>query len=261
METTPPDIAGRGPVLWDELTWEQVARLVADGMDMAILPVGATEQHGPHLPLGMDTLAAVTVAHGVSARTGIPVLPALPVGCSLGHTTRWPGTLSLRPATLAAVVTEVAAWLHAAGVRRLLLLNGHVTNAAPLRCALEVTRHDLPGMRVALRSLWEASPEAHRVYHDDAANFHANRAETSLVLAVRPDLVHMDRAVDEPDRGADHFFAYPVDHETRTGTVGAPTGATADEGARLIEECVASLSAQLSVALTEDPPITPEDTA
>jgi creatinine amidohydrolase len=247
--------ASKRPVLWEELTWEDIGALVEGGMDMAILPVGATEQHGPHLHLGMDTTAAIAVAHGASARTGVPVLPAIPVGCSLGHTTRWPGTLSLRPETLARVVTDLAEWLHAAGIRRLLILNGHVTNAAPLRCALETIRHDWPDVRVAVRSIWDISPEVHAVYHADAANFHANRAETALVMAVRPELVRIERAVDEPDLSADRFFAYTVDRETRTGTVGSPSLATAELGRELLEECIAELAVQVTQALVESSPL------
>ena len=236
---------GDRPLLWDELTWEEIGDLVAGGMDMAILPVGATEQHGRHLTLGMDTLAASTVAAGVSARTGVPVLPVLPYGCSLGHTHRWPGTISLRPDTLSRMVVEIAEWLVPASIRRLLLLNGHVTNHAPLRSALEVVRHEQPQMRVALRSIWDISPRVHAMYHADATNFHANRAETALVMAVRPDLVRPDRIVDEPDSAVDHFFSYTVDRETRTGTVGAPSQATADLGRELVEACVTDLAADV----------------
>ncbi len=84
-----------------------------------------------------DTVSAASVALAVGARTGVPVLPAIPYGCSLGHSRRWPGTLSLEPATLTRVVVEVLRWVHHAGFRRVLMLNGHVTNWAPLRCALE----------------------------------------------------------------------------------------------------------------------------
>ena len=129
------------PVLWQNLTWEDVAALRDQGITMAILPVGATEQHGPHLPLGVDTLSAEAVAHGASALTGIPVLPSLAYGCSLGHSPKWPGTISLRPETLSKLVLEIAEWLNSAGFDRLLLLNGHVTNWAPLRCGLENIRH------------------------------------------------------------------------------------------------------------------------
>lgn len=59
------------PVLWEELTWEQITHLREREMTMVILPVGATEQHGLHLPVGVDTFSAIAVAHGVSAKTGI----------------------------------------------------------------------------------------------------------------------------------------------------------------------------------------------
>ncbi len=195
------------PVRWEELSWEQVGAVRDGGIDMVILPVGATEQHGQHLPTGVDTLSAVAVAEGASARTGIPVLPALAYGCSLGHSTKWPGTLPLRPETLARVAFELAEWVAAAGFKRLLMLNGHVTNWAPLRCALENIRTDLPGFRIALRSLWELSSEVYDTYHaDGGTNWHANDAETSLMLHLRPDLVQMAKAVDEPDRAAGCFF-------------------------------------------------------
>ena len=248
-----------GPVLWDSLSWPELAALIEGGLDTVMLPVGATEQHGPHLPLGMDTLAALAVTHGASARTGIPVLPPISVGCSLGHTARWPGTLSLRPGTLARVVTDIAEWLHESGIRRLVMINGHVTNHAPLRCALEEIRHDFRDMRVALRSLWDLSPEIHAAYHDDAVNFHANRAETALVMAVRPDLVHLDLATDQPDRGRDAVFSYRVDQETASGVVGIPTLATVPEGEALVEGCITALVDLLDRARLERPPIDMEE--
>jgi len=243
------------PVLWQNLTWEDVAALRDRGIRMAILPVGATEQHGPHLPLGVDTLSAEAVAHGASALTGIPVLPSLAYGCSLGHSPKWPGTISLRPETLSKIVLEIAEWLHTAGFDRLLLLNGHVTNWAPLRCGLENIRHTYPTMRVALRSIWDISDEAHRRYHEDAANFHANCAETSLMLALHPELVRMDKVVDEPDRSAGCFFAYRVSDESVHGTVGTPSLAEAAAGQTLLDLCVSELAQQLTQALTEATPL------
>lgn len=242
-------------MLWDELSWEDVAALRATGMDMAIWPVGATEQHGLHLPLGVDTFSADVVARGASARTGIPVLPALAIGCSLGHGKKWPGTLSLRPETLTRILVDVVEWLEAAGFSRLLVLNGHYTNWAPLRCGLEIVRHERPGMRLAIRSLWDLSAEIGRRYSEDAANFHANQAETSLMLAVRPDLVKQERAVDEPDRSAGRFFTYRVDQESEHGAVGDPTRATAAAGRALLDLMIDTLARDLMAALKEEPPL------
>ena len=248
-------MASPRPVLWEELTWEQIGALRDAGTDIVILPVGATEQHGRHLPTGVDTLSAVAVAHGVSARTGIPVLPALPYGCSLGHSPTWPGTLSLRPEVLSAIVLNIAEWVHAAGFRRLVLLNGHVTNWAPLRCGLENIRHTYPDLRIALTSLWDISAQVSKIYHQDARGFHANAAETSLMLHLRPDLVHRDRIVDEPDRSACCFFAYRVDQESITGITGSPSQGTAAAGSELLALCVETLAAKLEKARKEGTPL------
>jgi creatinine amidohydrolase len=244
-----------GAVRWEDLSWEELATLRISGIDMAILPVGATEQHGLHLPMGVDTLSATAVAEGVSARTGIPVLPSLAYGCSLGHSKHWPGTISLRPETLARLVIEIAEWVVSSGFRRLLLLNGHVTNWAPLRCGLENVRHEYPDLRIALRSIWEISRKVSEHYHRDAVNFHANCAETSVMLALRPDLVDLDKAVDEPDRAAHCFFAYSMDKETVHGGVGTPSAAAESLGKEILSLCVDELSAQLEAAMTEGTPL------
>ena len=245
-----------GAVLWDELSWQDVAAVRDGGIDMVILPVGATEQHGLHLPTGVDTFSARAVAHGVSARTGIPVLPDLPYGCSLGHSTKWPGTLSLRPDTLAHIVRELGQQVLASGFKRMLLLNGHLTNWAPLRCGLETIRADLPEMRIALRSLWEITKEVNAWYLRDAGGgFHANDAETSVMLSLRPDLVRMERALDEPDRSTCCFFSYTVDKESIHGGVGKPTQATPEFGRQILEGCVSALSDQLLRALKERTPL------
>ena len=250
-------VKGNGvPVRWEELSWEQVAAMRDSGIDLAILPVGATEQHGLHLPMGVDTMSAVAIADGVSARTGFPVLPAIPVGCSLGHSKHWPGTLSLRPETLARVVYEIAEWVQAAGFNRLVILNGHVTNWAPLRCALENVRADFPEVRIALRSIWEITREIGEVYFRDGdTNFHANAAETSLMLHMRPDLVNMSKAMDEPNRSAGCFFSYTVNKESVHGVCGSPSLATAEEGAALLEQCIEQFSAQLLRAHAERIPL------
>lgn len=243
-------------VLWQEMSWQDVAAVRDGGIDMVILPVGATEQHGLHLPTGVDTISARAVAEGVSSRTGIPVLPELPYGCSLGHSTKWPGTVSLRPDTLSRIVHEIAQQVLASGFSRMLLLNGHVTNWAPLRCGLETIRADFPQMRIALRSVWDLSQEVHAWYHSDGGNnWHANNAETSVMLSQRPDLVRMERAVDEPDRSPCCFFSYTVDKESVHGGVGRPTHASADLGRRILDSCVASLSGQLIKALKERTPL------
>jgi creatinine amidohydrolase len=243
------------PILWEWLTWEEVGALRAEGMDMAILPVGSTEQHGPHLTLNVDTLSAESVARGVSGQTGVPVLPTLPYGAAWGHTAKWPGTLSLSPATVTQTVVEIGEWLLAAsGFTRLLILNGHITNFAPLRTALETLRFRHPEMRVAVRNLWEISPRVTSVYTADASDWHANAAETSLMLAHYPQGVRVERIADDLDRTGNLFFSYPVDRTSINGATGSPTQATAEQGQSLLEWAIEDLSTLVQAALTEEPP-------
>jgi creatinine amidohydrolase len=244
-------------MLWERLTWEEIAGLRRGGMDMAILPVGATEQHGPHLTLDVDTVSAAAVAGAVSAATGVPVLPALPYGCSLGHSRRWPGTLALSPHTLIDLVAEIGGWVIGAGFRRLLILNGHVTNFAPLRCALELLRSRHDEAMVAVLNLHEVSARVGAAYAADGADWHANAAETSLMLAVAPHAVRPDRVAgaDDPDRTGGLLFSHPVNRTSENGVTGAPSRARREDGARLFAWLVEDLTARVRGALKETPPL------
>jgi creatinine amidohydrolase len=243
---------------WAELTWEEIARLPAQGGDAAILPVGATEQHGPHLGTGMDSALAEKLCATVGARTGVPVLPLLPYGCSLGHSHRWPGTLALSPQTLSALVSEIGDWLHAAGFRRFFIVNSHVTNAAPLRCALEVLRSRYDDFMVAVVNTAALSPRVARAFSADAADWHANAAETSLMLALSPALVRRKRikGADDPDRTRGLVFAHPVNRTSTNGVTGCPSRATAAQGRKLFQWMIADLTVLVRRGLRELPPLT-----
>ena len=242
---------------WADLTWEEIGRLPAQGCDAAVLPVGATEQHGPHLGTGMDSALARHLCAEVGARTGVPVLPLLPYGCSLGHSRRWPGTLALSPQTLIALVTEIGDWLHAAGFRRLFLVNAHVTNAAPLRCALEILRSRHDGLMVAVINIATLSPRVARAFSADAVDWHANAAETSLMLALEPGLVRRAKIASaaDPDRTRGLVFAHPVNRTSTNGVTGAPSRATAAQGRKLFAWMAADLAALVRRGRRERPPL------
>jgi creatinine amidohydrolase len=239
------------------MTWEEIGRRRAQGGDAVILPVGATEQHGPHLGTGMDSALAAEVCTAVGAQTGVPVLPLLPYGCSLGHSRRWPGTIALSPQTLIGVVTEIGDWVHASGFRRLFIVNAHVTNAAPLRCALEVLRSRYDDLMVAVINTATLSPRVARAFAADAADWHANAAETSLMLAVTPALVRAGkiRKADDPDRTKGLVFAHPVNRTSANGVTGAPSRATAAQGKRLFRWMVADLARLVRRGQRERPPL------
>jgi len=242
---------------WSALTWPEIGDLIAGGMHAVLLPCGATEQHGPHLGTGMDARLATDVCRAVSAATGVPVLPALSYGCSLGHSHRWPGTLALQPQTLIALVTDIGDWLHAAGIRRLFLVNSHVTNTAPLRCALEILRSRHDGFMVAVVNSAEVSPRVRRAFFADAQDWHANAAETSLMLATAPELARpgLVRRADDPDRTGGLVFAHPVNRTSANGVTGYPSRASAKDGRRLFDWIVADLAKVVRRGLREVAPL------
>jgi creatinine amidohydrolase len=242
---------------WEQLTWEELGALVAGGMDGAILPVGATEQHGPHLGCGMDTAIAHRLCRDVAVRTGAALLPTLPYGCSLGHSQRWPGTLALQPKTLIDLVKDIGDWAYASGIRRLFLVNGHVTNAAPLRCALEMLRAEHDDLMVALINTPGISPRVRERHFADAEDWHANAAETALMQAIAPELVREGKIVeaDDPDRTGDSVFAHPVNRTSRNGVTGHPSRASKAQGEELYAWMVDDLSALITRGMAEQPPL------
>jgi creatinine amidohydrolase len=232
---------------------DEVGEAAAAGA-VAVLPVGATEQHGPHLATGTDTLLADHVAGAAAELTGDVVLPALPYGCSLGHTDRWPGTLSLHPTTMTTVVVEVGRWAHASGFRKLLVVNGHATNGPPCLSAILELRHELPDLRPRFVSIFDLTPEIAARYTQDAPDFHANEAETSMLLHLEESHVRRDRIVDEPDRTTDRVLSYPMPAVTRSGVVGTPSSASAERGAEFFGQLVDALAELLRRARAERDP-------
>jgi creatinine amidohydrolase len=241
------------PVLLDELAWPAIARLIDGGETLALLPVGATEQHGPHLPVSTDTEIATAVCHAASARTGAPVLPTLPFGSSQAHTSKWPGTLSLSPRLLAESVVELARWVSASGFARLLVLNAHVGNVAPIKMAVdEIRAAGVP--RIGFVSWYELTPEIRADVTSDAEDWHAHAAETSLMLHLRPELVDREAIRDDEDRTTGLVFSYTVAETSREGLTGMPSRASTEHGAALFEAVVAALAERLERARSEEPP-------
>ena len=244
------------PCYWGRLAWPQVARMREQGMDMCLLPTGALEQHGPHLPLDTDVAIATGVCLYASARTGVPVLPGLAYTNSMGHTDQWPGTISITPELLIAHVRHIAAWLVKAGWRRLLLINSHYGNDAPLRCAIDHVRTEHRGdIHIGLRNTWALSDAARRFYLMDGADIHANRAETSLMLALDPEAVGDYQQADDPDRTDGCVFTWTVADTSRNGVTGRPSEATRDEGVAMLGRLGEDLSALIERARREQAPI------
>jgi creatinine amidohydrolase len=195
------------PARWEELTSPDF-----DGLDpertVALMPVGAVEQHGPHLPVMVDACLATEVAERAMARLpeGAPVLllPTTRVGKSDEHLA-YKGTLTLSAATLGAVWHEIGVSVRRAGVRKLILLNGHGGQPQVAQIAARRLRVE-EGMFVVASNWfsWGLPPGLfgdHEVRH----GIHAGAVETAMMLAVRPDLVRMGLA--------ENFVPATVEHE------------------------------------------------
>lgn len=218
------------------------ARLFAETRT-AVVVAGSVEQHGGHLPLGTDAFAAVSIAERVAERLGTAVVPLGPAGVAHYHL-GWPGTLSLRPDTMRAVVVDVCESLVGAGVRRILLVNWHEGNSATLRLAADEAQRRFPLCVVVA----ETHVITHRSHPDEMEFTHAGSMETAAVLAYDPSLVHLESASDPSDRGAgDAAHAlfrrpdvYPVMADFHavapTGWYGRPELATAARAEEIAEE-------------------------
>ena len=256
-----------------EATWTDATDA---GTRLALLPVGSTEQHGPHAPLGTDTLTAAAVAEAGADRhereTGErPVVaPAIPVGVAEEHRA-FDGTMWVSPDTFRAYVRETAESLASHGFDRLVLVNGHGGNVDALReVAARLTRD---GDADAVPFTWfdhvegavgeteedrdgEGSEEA-----DDAVippMGHGGGRETALLRAVRPDLVREDRVAAAREGASDGWgrwvagvnVAYDTEEFAENGVVGDPTEGDAETGERLLAAAAAAL-AELLAAVDE----------
>ncbi len=252
------------PLRLEDLTWPEIAALV-DGRprEVALLPVGATEQHGPHLPTGTDTIIAKALSDAVSARTGAIVLPAVAVGCSFGHGTVLPGTLSHPPERLSDMVRDVVEWAAASGLTRVLAVNGHFGNQAALGVAGDHLRRDHPESRFGVLNWWSLTPAISAETLADGEDVHANRAETALMLAVAPDHVRLSElaTADDPDRTDGLVFRYTAPVLSRNGVTGRPSEATVELGHALLDEAVVAMSAAVERGRTEEPPLAPRPQA
>jgi creatinine amidohydrolase len=214
-----------------DLTWQQAA---GSEMNVLALPVGATEQHGPHLPLSTDTdIAAALAERLAAARSEVIVAPPVAYGSS-GEHADFPGTLSIGADATARVLLELGRSA-STSFSKLLLICAHGGNAGALHAATSVLTDEGRQVR-AFVPRW-------------GGDAHAGRTETSLMLALAPHRVHFERA--EPGSRAALPDLLPrlqldgVRAVSGNGVLGDPSGATAAEGRALLERAVSELSVLL----------------
>lgn len=183
-------------VWWQENSWQEFRERHGQSGDVAIIPVGSTEQHGPHLPLGTDTMVAMMVAEDAAALTNTIVAPPMWFGWSPHHMVL-PGTITIRPEILIEVLYDVIQSLKAHGFTKFVVINGHrIVNIPWMQIAAERAQRVL-GVKVVLFDPAYMSKEIIAKLEYGPVG-HAEEIETSHMLYKHPEWVHLEKAVDNP---------------------------------------------------------------
>ncbi len=239
-------------MLMNEMTWMEIRDLLSEE-PVVIQPVGSTEQHGPHLPLQTDICSAYEVARAVEARTGCLVAPPLPYGYSETWQT-FPGTVSFKAQTFMNCVADIAESLVRGGFKKILFLNGHNGNLAPLQTMMfQLMEQYGQGTDVLIGAgtyFMLAKEECDRIGDNFGDGTHANEFETSLMMHMRPDLVHVERLGDwvyRPElilsfqHGMTSAHRLP-NSNNHNGVYGDPRRAKPEKGKDYFEACVTKVA-------------------
>lgn len=258
----------RRSVFAAELTWPDYHERVRGGQVPLLIPIGSMEQHGHHMPMHVDVLLPTEYARRVAERVDGLVAQPIVYGYKShpksGGGNHLPGTTSLDGATLVAALRDIIKEYVRHGVRRLVLMNGHYENSwfivEGVDVALRELRWDgIDDVKVVVLSYWDFVTDAtiEALYPEGFTGWdleHGGVLETSLMLALYPDLVQMDRAVDHAPADFPAYDVYPTDPSwvPRSGTLSSPKNATKEKGAILLEVCtegiVAALTAEFGLA-------------
>ena len=246
-------------MLWNEMTWPQLREIDKDTPVM--IPLGSCEQHGHHLPVFVDTIEVQTIATRVEQQLSEQMLlvPTLWLGSSHHHID-FPGTISVLPSLYTQMIQQITACILEAGFKRLFFLNGHGGNRVPAAQALGelVCQNDhADDAYLTLASWWEIAAEslvAQKHGLTQPVVSHACEFETSLMLAIRPDLVAMDRVTRQAPALANDWFNSADDSSSRVAvfrrhrrfTTAGPTGLSAeaakDKGQSILEAVTAEVT-------------------
>jgi len=206
---------------------------------IAILVFGACENHGDHLPFGSDFIFPTEIAKRLATKVNnVIVLPAIPYGVSLHHD-QFQMTMSINPETLVGIISDLLSSLIQNKIRRVLIINGHDGNIGPIEVAARSIKNKHPEMTIAcLESWWILVGQLKKDLFEVWSGLgHGGEAETSAILAVRPDLVNMESAPKEviPKLPENIRIFWKFDELTSTGATGAPQKASIEKGNEILQ--------------------------
>lgn len=244
----------------EEMSWKEVKEVLAE-TDLAILPVGSTEEHGPHLPLSVDTSCvsyiAEKTAHELFEKDQIRIIiaPCIPYGET--NLTEFPGTLTIRAETLISLTYEISLGLISHGVRKIIFLNGHYGNFAPLVITGRKIIYKYPDLSSVVVNWWNLASEIISEIRESEMGgmFHASELEASVFMNIQPENVHMEKAVKDilklpvshkffmPDTYAAQMVTWIHSRKAipKSGAMGDPTKATREKGEIILNTVITNL--------------------
>jgi len=231
-------IKGKDKHLVEEMNAIEVRKTINE-KTIAILVFGACENHGDHMPFGSDFIFPTEVAKRVATKVrNVIVLPAIPYGVSLHHD-KFQMTMSINAETLVSIISDLLTSLIQNKIRRVLIINGHDGNIAPIEIAARSIKNKHPEVTIAcLESWWilvgQLKKDLFEVWNGLG---HGGEAETSAVLAVRPDLVNIESAPNEviPKLPENIRIFWKFDELTSTGATGSPQKANIRKGYEILQ--------------------------
>jgi creatinine amidohydrolase len=236
------DASNSEPKRFEEIAGFEVADAVASH-SLAILPLGSLEFHGPHNPLGSDSIIISGIAASVAWRTGGVLFPAIMFTQCPAHTANFRGTISIRPEVMTTYFADVLRNILHLGFRKVFVLNGHDGNIGPCRGAVSQIAEENKGAALLFASWWEflssAQMKSLGLFHQaNGGHGHGGPLETSAVAAFRPDLVHLEKSKDLPEPpdlgdGAPYFLQKSA-AANWPGYSGHVSESSAEKGRRLV---------------------------
>ena len=241
-------------VMIGEMNWREYHEHVKDGKTTVFLPLGALEQHGPHMSMNVDVLLPTAMARTVAEKVGGLVAPTLTYGYKSqvrsGGGNHMPGTTSLDGHTVSCTVRDIISEFGRHGVRRLVIVNGHFENAMFMAegadLALRALRADgIRNMRVMTTSYWDfiGDDTIARLYPNDTfpgwTVEHGGVQETSMMLYWHPEFVDMNAVIDHPPAVFPPYDVFPPDVvlPAGAGTLSSPKHATREKGEIIVSVC------------------------
>lgn len=241
-------------IFYHELSWVEIKDAVKGGV-IPILPVGSIEQHGPHLPLVTDAFTAFSICVRAAEASGdLLVMPPVYYGCSAHHMD-FPGTISIEISNFIGYIYDICKSLAIHGFKRMIILNGHGGNIAPLQIVARKISEET-GLLCALISWWNLAREEIMKLRESefpGGMAHSCELETSVMLSLRPEHVHMERAVKDIGFPKSSFIWLDLTSQSpvylsenfssfsETGVVGDPTLATAEKGEKILSIVIRNL--------------------